>query len=66
MPLLALEHSADDAVPQPDIGLMYRACASADKEMHCIQGATHYFKGQPGHLKQSVDHITTWASRHGW
>ena len=66
VPLLAIEHSADDAVPQPDISLMYRACASADKEMHCLQGANHYFKGQPEHLKQSVDLIAGWARRRGW
>lgn len=66
VPFLAIEHSADDAVPQPDIGLMYRACASTDKEMHCIRGANHYFKGQPEHLAQSVALITGWAGRHGW
>jgi pimeloyl-ACP methyl ester carboxylesterase len=66
VPLLAIEHSADDAVPQPDIGLMYQACASTRKEMHCIQGANHYFKGQPGHLAQSVALITGWTQRQGW
>lgn len=66
VPLLAIEHSADDAVPQPDVGLMYQACASRDKEMHCIQGANHYFKGQPAHLMQSVELIAGWAERHSW
>lgn len=66
VPMLAIEHSADDAVPQPDITLMYQACASTDKEMHCIKGANHYFKGQPEHLQQSVGLIKAWALRHGW
>ncbi|MBN9428070.1 MAG: alpha/beta hydrolase [Burkholderiales bacterium] len=66
VPLLAIEHGADDAVPQPDIGLMYRACGSADKEMHCIAGASHYFKGQPEQLAQSVRLIAGWIERHGW
>lgn len=66
VPMIAIEHSADDAVPQPDVSLMYRACASADKEMHCIGGASHYFKGQPAQLKESVDLMTGWARRHGW
>lgn len=66
VPMLAIEHSADDAVPQPDVGLMYRACASDQKEMHCIKGANHYFKGQPEHLAESVSLITGWAQRHGW
>ena len=66
VPMLAIEHSADDAVPQPDVGLMYAACASADKQFHCIQGANHYFKGQPRHLAQAVDLITHWTRQRGW
>ncbi|MDD2924337.1 alpha/beta hydrolase [Rhodoferax sp.] len=66
VPLLAIEHSADDAVPQPDIGLMYQACGSADKEMLCLKGANHYFKGQPEHLRQSVQVISDWTQRHNW
>lgn len=66
VPLLAIEHSADDAVPQPDIGLMYQACASADKEMHVIKGANHYFKGQPEPLAEAVKLITSWAQKHHW
>ncbi len=61
VPLLALEHSADDAVPQPDIGLMHTACRSHDKQMHVIRGANHYFKGQPEHLEQGVELIRRWA-----
>jgi len=66
VPLLAIEHSADDAVPQPDVELMYQACASVTKEMHCIHGANHYFKGQPAHLNRSVGLIAGWAHRLGW
>lgn len=66
VPLLAIEHSADDAVPQPDIGILYRAAGSQQKEMHCIQGAGHYFKGQPEHLATSIELITDWTRRQGW
>jgi hypothetical protein len=66
IPLLAIEHSADDAVPQPDIGLMFKACTSPDKEMHCLKGANHYFKGQPQHLRESVQLITGWLQRRNW
>lgn len=66
VPLLAIEHSADDAVPQPDMRLMFEACASADKQFHCIQGANHYFKGQPELLRQSVTLIAGWARQRGW
>lgn len=66
VPLLAIEHGADDAVPQPDTGLMYQAWAGADKTFHCLAGATHYCQGQPEHLQQSVDLITKWSARRGW
>ncbi len=66
VPFMAVEHSADDAVPQPDIGLMFAACASRDKEKHVIAGANHYFKGQTVQLQQSVGLITAWVQRHGW
>lgn len=65
-PLLAIEHSADDAVPQPDTTLMFQACVSADKTFHCIKGANHYFKGQPEHLTSSVQLITSWTAHRGW
>jgi hypothetical protein len=66
VPMIAIEHSADDAVPQPDIGLMFDACASTTKEMHCIQGANHYFKGQPELLRSGVELIADWTRRRGW
>ncbi len=64
-PLLAIEHAADDAVPQPDIGLMHAAAAGKDKTMHRIAGANHYFKGQPAQLAESVRLITAWAGARG-
>ena len=66
VPMLMVEHSADDAVPQPDTNLMYQASAASDKTFHCIQGANHYFKGQPEHLASSVDLIQTWSAQRGW
>jgi len=61
VPLLAIEHGADDAVPQPDIGLMFAAAASADKTMRVIEGANHYFQGQPQQLAQSVELVRHWT-----
>ena len=63
VPLLAIEHGADDAVPQPDIGLMFAAAGSADKEMHVIPGANHYFQGQPVPLQASVLLVSDWVAR---
>ena len=43
VPMLAIEHSADDAVPQLHIQRIFDAAASLEKTMQCIKGATHYF-----------------------
>jgi len=59
-PLLAIENSADDAVPQPHTRMLYEAAATPDKTFHCIQGATHYYAGQPALLNQAVALILSW------
>jgi dienelactone hydrolase len=60
VPFLAIEHSADDAVPQPHTSLIYAAAASRDKTMKVIRGANHYFVGQPDLMKQAVAISTDW------
>ena len=60
MPLLAIENSADDAVPQPHTRRIFDAAASADKAFHVIQGATHYYVGQPELMHQAVDLTLDW------
>lgn len=63
VPLLAIEHGADDAVPQPDMKLMYDAYGGTDKQFHCIDTANHYFKGQPEALAQAVHLIDEWTQK---
>ena len=60
LPLLAVENSADDAVPQPHARIIHDAAASKDKTMRVIKGATHYYQGQPELLKQAVDLCVGW------
>lgn len=60
VPLLAVENSADDAVPQPHTRILYDAAASRDKTMKVIEGATHYYQGQPEKLAQAVALWTGW------
>jgi dienelactone hydrolase len=59
-PLLAIENTADDAVPQPHTGRIYRAARSTDKTFKAIKGATHYYVGQPELLQQAVDTCLEW------
>ncbi len=60
VPLLAIENSADDAVPQPHVRRIHDAAASRDKAFHAIKGATHYYQGQPGQLAQAVELCARW------
>jgi pimeloyl-ACP methyl ester carboxylesterase len=60
VPLLAIENSADDAVPQPHTRIIYDAAGSADKSMQVIRGATHYYQGQPELLAQAVSTCLEW------
>lgn len=60
VPLLAIEHSADDAVPQPHTRRIFEAAASRDKSMTVLKGANHYFVGQPELLQQAVGISSQW------
>lgn len=62
VPLLAVENSADDAVPQPHTTIIYESAGSKDKTMHVIKGATHYYKGQPELLQEAVDTAKSWLA----
>ena len=63
MPLLAIENTADDAVPQSHVGRLYTAAGSPDKTFTAIKGATHYYVGQPELLQQAVDISLRWLAR---
>ena len=63
VPLLAIENSADDAVPQPHVSAIYNAASSRDKTFQVIKGATHYYQGQPELLKQAVDLCVGWLDK---
>jgi pimeloyl-ACP methyl ester carboxylesterase len=60
VPLLAIENSADDAVPQPHARIIHDAAASRDKTFKVIEGATHYYQGQPELLAQAVETCLGW------
>jgi pimeloyl-ACP methyl ester carboxylesterase len=66
VPFLAIENSADDAVPQPHTGIIHAAAASADKTMRVIQGATHYYQGQPELLAEAVKTCLDWTRERGF
>jgi len=65
VPMLAIENSADEAVPQPDTRTIYEAAASHDKTLRKISGATHYYQGQPEKLREAVELCLEWMERQG-
>ena len=62
VPLLAIENTADDAVPQPHTRRIHDAARSADRTYEAIKGATHYYAGQPELLQKAVDLCTSWMA----
>ena len=65
VPLLAIENTADDAVPQTHVSRLYRAAKSRDKTFTAIKGATHYYVGQPELLNEAVDVTVRWMEERG-
>ncbi|API58687.1 alpha/beta hydrolase [Tardibacter chloracetimidivorans] len=64
-PLLFIENSADDAVPQPHCREVFDAAVSPDKRYELMEGATHYYKGQPELLAKATDLTRAWLSERG-
>ncbi len=66
VPMISIENSADDAVPQPHTGKIHEASGSADKEFKIIKGATHYYQQQPELLQEAVDTVIGWMRARGF
>ncbi len=64
-PLLTIENTADDAVPQPHTRRVFEAASSADKQFVQILGATHYFAEQPELLAQAGRIVRNWLEQRG-
>lgn len=64
-PLLVIENSADDAVPQQHSQMIFDAATTCDKQLEVIKGATHYYAGQPDLLDQSTRLIQSWLGERG-
>lgn len=61
-PLLLIENSADDAVPSYHCRTVFEAACSTDKQYHRIEGATHYYVGQPDRLNQAIVLTEGWLA----
>jgi len=55
IPACVIENSADDGTPASHPRKIFDLLGSQNKEFHKIQGATHYYQGQPEKLQEVVD-----------
>jgi len=62
VPFLAIENSADDAVPKTHMQRLFETVASADKTMRVIPKANHYYVGQPELLYAAVNLCIDWMT----
>lgn len=65
VPTLVCANGADDAVPPSHMRRLFEAVPHADKEMHEIEGAGHYYVGQPAELGRCVKIYSRWLAAHG-
>lgn len=60
-PVFQIENTADDAVPATHNPAIHAALATPDKRLLRIEGATHYYVGQPDLLKACTDAVVSWS-----
>ena len=63
-PLLAIENSADDACTPSHVSRLL-AAARTTTEHHVIEGANHYYFGQPEKSAQAAALVRDWMARQG-
>lgn len=66
IPALVIGNGADDACTPSHTHRLYDAIAHANKELHEIEGATHYYFGQPEQLQEAVKLCSNWLEKHGF
>lgn len=59
-PLLVIENGADDAVPPSHPRAVFAAAASPDKDRRVVEGASHYYRGQPERLEEALGLCLKW------
>ena len=64
-PLLVVENAADDAVPPGHPRAVFAAAASPDRQYLTIDGASHYYQGQPEQLARAVAELGGWLAARG-
>ncbi|PCJ70317.1 MAG: alpha/beta hydrolase [Rhodobiaceae bacterium] len=63
VPVLVIENSADDGCTPSHAARLLKGVQHDDKEFHVIEGATHYYIGQPDKMAEAVVLVTDWLKR---
>jgi alpha-beta hydrolase superfamily lysophospholipase len=61
-----IENTADDACTPSHTQRIWDGLASADKELHRVEGATHYYLGQRTQLEAATGICLDWLRRRGF
>lgn len=61
-PMLVIENSADDACTPSHAARLMDAAVHCTKDHHVIEGANHYYFGQPELAKQAADIVHDWIA----
>jgi alpha-beta hydrolase superfamily lysophospholipase len=66
VPALVVENSADDACTPSHAQRIWEGLTNTDRERATIQGATHYYLGQPDKMAEAVGVVGDWLRRKGF
>lgn len=61
-PMLVIENSADDACTPSHAARLMDAAVHCTKDHHVIEGANHYYFGQPELAQQAADIVHDWIA----
>lgn len=64
-PMLIIENSADDACTPSHAARLMAAANRCPQEHHVIQGANHYYFGQPQLVNEAAGLVQDWIARQG-
>jgi len=63
VPMLVIENGADDACTPSHAARLMAAARHVEIEHHMIEGANHYYFGQPELGQRSAGHVAAWLKR---
>ncbi len=66
VPVLVVGNAADDACTPSHTQRLFDAVGHADKVMHTIAGATHYYAFQPAQLAAATQVVVDWLAAKGF